>query len=45
MPIITMFEGEIIMRTDTRQILMIFTCSAILIYAIAVPWFFALFAR
>lgn len=41
----TMFEGKIIMCTDIRQILMIFTCSAILIYAIAAPWFFALFAR
>jgi len=33
------------MRADTRQILMIFTGSAILIYAAALPWLFALFSR
>jgi hypothetical protein len=33
------------MHSDTRNILMIFTGSAILIYAAALPWLFALFAR
>ncbi len=33
------------MRTDTRQILMIFTCSAIVIYALALPWLYALVMR
>ena len=33
------------MRTDTRQILMIFTCSAILLYAIVLPWLYALLMR
>lgn len=43
-PAITL-EGGIIMRADTRQILMIFTGSAILIYATALPWLFALVTR
>lgn len=33
------------MRAETRQLLLIFAGSAVAIYALALPWLFAIFSR